>query len=70
MASNMFMNQPRLTGLRAMCRTTGTRIAIISRPAITSITMNRVIWKPPDRRQVDLPVETSGGDHHGISIVS
>ncbi len=25
-ASNMFMNQPRLYGVRAMCRTTGTMI--------------------------------------------
>ena len=42
-----FTNQPRLTWVRAICRTTGIRIAIIRRPAITSMTMKRVIWNPP-----------------------
>ena len=56
-ASNMFMNQPRLYGVRAMWRTTGTKTTIMSTDAISSITMKRVICNPEDLREVNLQIE-------------
>ena len=58
----MFMNQPRLNGVRAMCRTTGTMIAIMRTAAISSITMNRVIWKPPIWGRSNGHTRNAGGE--------
>ena len=58
-ASNRFMNQPRLTGFRAACRASGMITAATRTAATTSISMNRVIWHAEQVRQVDLdPVRT------------
>ena len=45
-ASNMFMNRPRLTGCRAACRASGMITAATRIAATTSITMNRVTCNP------------------------
>ena len=52
----MFMNQPRLIGFRAMCRTTGTMITTSSTAATSSMTMKRVIWTPPICGKLDDPL--------------
>ena len=43
---------------------------IISTAAISSMTMNRVICKPEDRGQIDLPARTWAGSTTGSSSVS
>ncbi len=45
-ASNMFMNRPRVTRLCATCRASGMTIRAIRIAASTSMTMNRVTWNP------------------------
>ena len=52
--SKMFRNGPLVTSRFAMCRASGTKIAISSSAAIASMTMKRVTWSPSDDRQLEI----------------
>ena len=69
-ASNMFMNQPRLYGVRAMWRTTGTKIDDHEHRRDHLHHHEAGELQPQDLGQMESPARTSAGSTTATSIVS